>query len=137
MAGRSATENEMNPMMSSVQLQASLTQEFSGNPAQVSQQLADKFQSMVAHSTPHRPDDSAHAPTIVTKAITDQDAAYAQVPNDMVYLMENGPMMSMDQITNASMFITLEMASMTTNLQVKMAVVTSSKDAVQTLMKNQ
>lgn len=127
----------MNPMISSVQLQAMFTHEFSGNSGQVSQQLVDKFQALVAHGTPHRPEDPSHTSTIVTQAISQQDAAFTQVPNDMLYVMQNAPMMSMNEMASAGMMVTLETANMTANMQIKMAVVTSSKDAVQTLMKNQ
>jgi len=45
--------------------------------------------------------------------------------------------MSMQQIATASMQVQLETAGMQVDLQSKLAVVTSSKDAIDTLMKNQ
>jgi type III secretion inner rod protein HrpB2 len=43
----------------------------------------------------------------------------------------------MERLAAADMTIQLEIASLNADLQVKMATVQSSKDAVQTLMKNQ
>ncbi|PLZ00292.1 serine kinase [Burkholderia sp. WAC0059] len=123
--------------VSSIQLPASLP-ELGSNPTQATQQLADKFQALVEHGTPHRPEPaSSPAETIVSHAIRAQNVELEQMPNDMLYLMQHSQSMSAQQLTNASLEVMFEMTSMTTDMQVKMAVVSSSKNAVQTLMKNQ
>jgi len=66
-----------------------------------------------------------------------QDAAFKTVSDDMLYMISNSAGMSMQQIATASMQVQLETAGMQVDLQSKLAVVTSSKDAIDTLMKNQ
>lgn len=132
----------MTPTVSAVQWQTMFAQQFPSAPAQATPsqatpELADRFAAMMAHAQPHAHVDQSRSATIVTKAIAAQSTADQQVPNDVLYLMQQSPSMSMQQMASASMAVNLETASMTANLQVKMAVVQSSKDALQTLMKNQ
>jgi type III secretion inner rod protein HrpB2 len=105
----------------------------------VSQQLADKFQAMMAQANPHQV--AAVHPTeradIVTKAVEEQADYYRQVPNDVLYMTQHMSALTMERLAAADMTIQLEIASLNADLQVKMATVQSSKDAVQTLMKNQ
>jgi type III secretion inner rod protein HrpB2 len=55
----------------------------------------------------------------------------------MLYMISNAERMSMPQLTAATLQVQLETAGMQVDLQTKLAVVTSSKDALDTLMKNQ
>jgi type III secretion inner rod protein HrpB2 len=52
-------------------------------------------------------------------------------------MMNNVDSMSMGEITAAAMQLQIEAASLQVDMQTKMSVVTSSKDAIETLMKNQ
>lgn len=78
-----------------------------------------------------------HTPNIATRAIEEQADYYRQVPNDVLYMSQHLSALSMERLAAADMTIQLEIASLNADLQVKMATVQSSKDAVQTLMKNQ
>lgn len=113
-----------------------------GAPAHaVPQALADRFQSMMQQGASPTPLDSlvgqsGHG-SIVTKAVEEQAEYYRQVPNDVLYMSQHLSALSMERLAAADMTIQLEIASMNADLQVKMAAVQSSKDAMQTLMKNQ
>jgi type III secretion inner rod protein HrpB2 len=109
------------------------------NPSvQAPQHLVDKFQSMLAQvePNPHALHAGEHT-NIVTKAVEEQSDYYRQVPNDVLYMSQHMSSLSMERIAAADMTVQLEIASLNADLQVKMAAVQSSKDAVQTLMKNQ
>jgi type III secretion inner rod protein HrpB2 len=104
----------------------------------VPQHLVDKFQSMLAQAASHAQHaQSAHHETMVTKAVEEQSNYYRQVPNDVLYMTQHMSALTMERLAAADMTIQLEIASLNADLQVKMATVQSSKDAVQTLMKNQ
>ena len=115
-----------------------ITEHAAADAGTVPQQLADKFQAMLAQGTPHVPETNpiGHE-SIVTKAVTEQADYYRQVPNDVLYMSQHMSALTMDRLAAADMTIQLEIASLNADLQVKMATVQSSKDAVQTLMKNQ
>jgi type III secretion inner rod protein HrpB2 len=113
------------------------------NPG-VPQPLVDRVQSLLAQGT----SDPSHAGpdalasvsehgNVVTKAVQEQADYYRQVPNDVLYMSQHLSALSMERLAAADMTIQLEIASLNADLQVKMAAVQSSKDAVQTLMKNQ
>lgn len=106
------------------------------NPS--TQALADRFQAMMAQASPqvHGVHPTGQA-NIVTKAVEEQADYYRQVPNDVLYMSQHMSALSMERLAAADMTIQLEIASLNADLQVKMATVQSSKDAVQTLMKNQ
>lgn len=138
----------MNPTLAS-----HLEQEISrvldtGTPASgVSQSAVERFQALLAQTPqPSPPDgttvaavaaDADHASNIVTRAVEEQADYYRQVPNDVLYMSQHLSALSMERLAAADMTIQLEIASLNADLQVKMATVQSSKDAVQTLMKNQ
>lgn len=100
--------------------------------------LAEKFQAMLnesgqgvsVHTT------GSHE-NLLTKAVEEQANDYRQVPNDVMYMTHHMSSLSMQRLAAADMTIQLEISSLSADLQVKMATVQSSKDAVQTLMKNQ
>jgi type III secretion inner rod protein HrpB2 len=104
----------------------------------VSQQLVDKFQAMMAQANHQaQPVHVTERSDLVTKAVQEQADYYRQVPNDVLYMTQHMSALSMERLAAADMTIQLEIASLNADLQVKMATVQSSKDAVQTLMKNQ
>jgi type III secretion inner rod protein HrpB2 len=104
----------------------------------VSQHLVDKFQAMMAHPNDQVPQahPTEHA-NIVADAIQQQADDYRQVPNDVLYMTQHMSSLSMEQLAAVNMTVQLEVAGLNADLQVKMAAVQSSKDAMQTLMKNQ
>jgi len=98
----------------------------------------EAFQAMAQHSrmtSPKPPETDAGA--LISRMASSQDAAFKTVSDDMLYMISNSAGMSMQQIATASMQVQLETAGMQVDLQSKLAVVTSSKDAIDTLMKNQ
>ncbi len=101
-------------------------------------QAADAFRTM-AHTSrmtpPRAPETDAGA--LVSRLARSQDAAFRTVSDDMLYMISNAERMSMPQLTAATLQVQLETAGMQVDLQTKLAVVTSSKDALDTLMKNQ
>jgi type III secretion inner rod protein HrpB2 len=105
--------------------------------AQAPQHLVDKFQAMLAQVEPNPHAVHGAGQNIVTKAVEEQSDYYRQVPNDVLYMSQHMSSLSMERIAAADMTVQLEIASLNADLQVKMAAVQSSKDAVQTLMKNQ
>lgn len=101
---------------------------------------ADRFQALMSQGAPTPPVQSVpeHPDhNIVTRAVSEQADYYRQVPNDMMYLMHHMSSLSMERMAAANMTVQMEISSLNADLQVKMAAVQSSKDAVQTLMKNQ
>ncbi|HWX10629.1 MAG TPA: serine kinase [Trinickia sp.] len=128
----------MNPMIASqFQHEISRATESGTDTSAAPQQLADKFQALLAQGTPHAAETNAVNDNPVKKAAEDQAADYQQVPNDLLYLSQHMSTLSMQRIAAADMTVQLEVAGLSADLQVKMAAVQSSKDAVQTLIKNQ
>lgn len=128
------------------QFQHSFSEEASGSAGgsavnsgfeQSTQALGDKFQSMLAQGSPTQPVHANDAGHMVTQAVQEQASDYRQVPNDVMYMSQHMNSMSMERMAATNMTVQLEIASLNADLQVKMAAVQSSKDAVQTLMKNQ
>lgn len=137
----------MNPTLAS-----HLEQEISrvldtGTPDAPSQSAAARFQALLAQAPDALPpqgtqgvqavEGAGQPPNIVTRAVEEQADYYRQVPNDVLYMSQHLSALSMERLAAADMTIQLEIASLNADLQVKMATVQSSKDAVQTLMKNQ
>ncbi|SFH90133.1 type III secretion inner rod protein HrpB2 [Paraburkholderia megapolitana] len=127
-------------MIAQFQQQIASTSSSTGVDASVSPQQADRFQALMnegvptppVQSVPEHPDHN-----IVAKAVAEQATYYQQAPNDVMYLTQHMSSLSMERMAAANMTVQLEIASLNADLQVKMAAVSSSKDAVQTLMKNQ
>ncbi|HEY4353267.1 MAG TPA: type III secretion protein HrpB2 [Paraburkholderia sp.] len=136
----------MDQPLSALALQAALAQqpalagvEVSGGPAAaVPPHLADSFDAMMQRGVmgPAAPSADTSG-TMVSELVRGQDAAFQYVSNDMLYMMNNVDSMSMGEITAAAMQLQIEAASLQVDMQTKMSVVTSSKDAIETLMKNQ
>ncbi|MEA3120242.1 MAG: type secretion inner rod protein HrpB2 [Paraburkholderia sp.] len=129
----------MNPMIASqFQYEISRATEVGTDTGAVSQALGDKFLALLAQATPHVAEtNAAGSNNLVEKAVEDQANDYQQVPNDLLYMTQHMSALSMQRIAAVDMTVQLEVASLSADLQVKMAAVQSSKDAVQTLVKNQ
>ena len=128
----------MEPTIVSKQLQTVLEKEATTTSTQVDPQLADKFQSMVANGKMAKPEvNTPDAGAFIEKAVKEQDKAFNDVSNDVVFMMQDANRMSMQELTAAAMQVQVETASLQVDLQTKLSVVTSTKDAVDTLMKNQ
>jgi type III secretion inner rod protein HrpB2 len=115
------------------------TFESAGHAAQAAPaQGADAFRAMAQTSrmTPPQPPETDTG-AVVSRLARSQDAAFRTVSDDMLYMISNAERMSMPQLTAATLQVQLETAGMQVDLQTKLAVVTSSKDALDTLMKNQ
>lgn len=133
----------MEPTLSMLQMQAALAQAelpaTAGTTAQpVSPQLAASFEAMMQNGvmTPAIPN-ADPAGTMVSEVLRGEDTAMQAVSNDMLFMLNNSNGMSMQELTSATMAIQIESTSMQVDLQTKMAVVNSSKEALETLMKNQ
>jgi type III secretion inner rod protein HrpB2 len=114
-----------------------LTQQSGSSATPVLDQSGDKFAALMQQGQLTPPVDGPDSQSLVTKLVTDQDNALQQVPADITFLMEHQGTMSANQFTAAALQVSSETAMLQVNMEVKMAVVKSSKDAVETLMKNQ
>lgn len=104
----------------------------------VSTASADKFKALMQHGHVVAPTDAgADSTSIVSRMIGAQDHAMQQVPLDMAYLMQNQDTMSTQQFVASAIQVSMEATMMQVDMQSKMAVVKSSKDSIETLMKNQ
>jgi type III secretion inner rod protein HrpB2 len=102
------------------------------------QQLGDKFTSMMDKPHMAPPSDGNNGGTSMIAAMAaQQDAQLQQSVNDTVTMMNQAPNMSMQEMTAATMRVTMEIASTQLDMEAKMGIVNSSKSAVETLMKNQ
>ncbi|KER67578.1 hypothetical protein HR51_32565 [Burkholderia cepacia] len=77
------------------------------------------------------------AGTMISALVRGEDAAFQYVSNDMLYMIHNVDSMSPGELTASAIQLQIEAASLQVDMQMKMSVVTSSKDAIETLMKNQ
>lgn len=130
----------MTSMLVSTHLQQLLANEATAGSANTpsTQQLADKFQALYEHG--HMTAPQAHGvdtETMISKIVRDQDLATQAVSNDALHMIRSMPSMTMQQSFAAQTQVMLETAGLQCDLQVKLAVVTSSKDAIGTLMRNQ
>lgn len=101
------------------------------------QQLGDKFKAMMDQPRMAAPAQNNEGTGLVAAMAAQQDAQLQQSVNDTVSMMHNAPFMSMQEMTAATMRVTLEIASTQLDMEAKMGIVNSSKSAVETLMKNQ
>lgn len=129
------------PVISPEQLKAALqtaTQPATQPTADPSaQQLGDKFKAMMQNPRMEAPHDKNGDMNVVAKLAASQDAELQNNVNDIVSLSDAMPMMSMQEVTAATMKVTLEIANTQLDMQAKMGIVNSSKSAIDTLMKNQ
>ncbi|RKP44564.1 hypothetical protein [Trinickia fusca] len=102
------------------------------------QQLADKFQALYEHGRAAAPQSNGmDTETMISKVVHDQDVMTRAVSNDAMFMMHSMPHMSMQQSFAAQTQVMLEASGLECDMQVKLAVVTSTKDAIGTLMRNQ
>jgi type III secretion inner rod protein HrpB2 len=105
---------------------------------QVDAPLAARFSELMTHSrmVAAQPP-GADSGSLISEMLRSEDVALQYVSNDMLFMLEHANGMTMGQLTTASMQVQIEAASLQVDMQAKMSVVTSSKDAIETLMKNQ
>jgi type III secretion inner rod protein HrpB2 len=80
---------------------------------------------------------SADSGSMIADLLRSEDLSMQYVSNDMLFMLEHSNAMTVRQFSAAAMQVQIEAGSLQVDLQAKMSVVTSSKDAIETLMKNQ
>ncbi|KWO22283.1 type III secretion protein HrpB2 [Burkholderia ubonensis] len=106
-------------------------------PPDVSPDVAGRFQALMANATPTPPVSHAHDANAVSKLVETSDAAIRQTLDNAAYLSQHADELSMNEMFAASIQASAEATAMQIDLQAKMGVVTSTKDAIGSLMKNQ
>ncbi|AGK49851.1 MULTISPECIES: type III secretion protein HrpB2 [Burkholderia] len=106
-------------------------------PPEVPADVAGRFQALMSNATPTPPVAQAHETSAVSKLVETSDAALKQVLENTAYLSRHANEMSMSEMVAASIQVSAEATAMQIDLQAKMSVVTSTKDAIGSLMKNQ
>ncbi len=101
------------------------------------QQLGDKFKSMMQSPRMEAPHDKSGDMNVVSKLAAAQDAELQQSVNDALSLTQNAAGMSMQEMTAAGTKVVLEIAGTQLDMQAKMGVMNSSRSSLDTLMKNQ
>ena len=101
------------------------------------QQLGDKFKSMMQNPHMEAPHDKSSGMNVVSKLAAAQDAELQQSVNDALSLTQNAAGMSMQEMTAAGTKVVLEIAGTQLDMQAKMGVMNSSRSSLDTLMKNQ
>ncbi|VFR53686.1 Type III secretion protein HrpB2 [plant metagenome] len=108
------------------------------DPGAVSQDAAQRFAELMQTGPLAPPQAAGAQQTNPIAAIAHaQDAAIHRVANDAVWLGNNLSGLAPDKMFAAAMLVQVETASLTVDMQAKMATITASKDALSTLMKNQ
>jgi type III secretion inner rod protein HrpB2 len=130
----------MDQMFVSTHLQQLLANETAASApsSPQTQQLADKFAAL--YDRGHMAPPQAHGmdtETMISKIVRDQDVATQAVSNDALYMIHSMPQMTMQQSFAAETQVMMEASGLQCDMQVKLAVVTSTKDAIGTLMRNQ
>jgi len=106
--------------------------------AAVPPHVADSFEAMMQRGVMGQSSENSDtAGTMISALVRGEDAAIQYVSNDMMYMMQNAGSMSTGELTASAIQLQVEVASLQVDMQMKMSVVTSSKDAIETLMKNQ
>jgi type III secretion inner rod protein HrpB2 len=129
----------MSVSVTSKQIAAALEKSAAQSAADPSmQQLGDKFKSLMQHPRMESPSHGQNDGTnVVSKLVASQDAELQRSVDDVVKLSDRAEGMSMQEMTAATMKVTLELASTQLDMEAKMSVVDSSKSSLETLMKNQ
>ncbi|MDE1006343.1 type III secretion protein HrpB2 [Paraburkholderia agricolaris] len=129
----------MSVSVTSKQIAAALEKSAAQSAADPSmQQLGDKFKSLMQQPRMEAPSHGQNDGTnVVSKLVASQDAELQRSVNDVVSLSDHAEGMSMQEMTAATMKVTLELASTQLDMEAKMSVVDSSKSSLETLMKNQ
>ncbi|AIO69157.1 type III secretion protein HrpB2 [Burkholderia oklahomensis] len=100
-------------------------------------EVADRFQALMSNAAPTPPVAHAQDATAISKLVETSDAAIKQVLDNAAYLSQHADDLTMNQMFAASIQASTEATAMQIDLQAKMGVVTSTKDAIGSLMKNQ
>ncbi|WGS47788.1 type III secretion protein HrpB2 (plasmid) [Burkholderia sp. JSH-S8] len=100
-------------------------------------EVAGRFQALMANATPTPPVSHAQEGSAISKLVETSDAAIKQTLDNAAYLSQHADDLSMNQMFAASIQASAEATAMQIDLQAKMGVVTSTKDAIGSLMKNQ
>ncbi|KVM76398.1 serine kinase [Burkholderia ubonensis] len=103
----------------------------------VSPDVAGRFQALMANATPTPPVSHAQEGSAISKLVETSDAAIRQTLDNAAYLSQHADDLSMNEMFAASIQASAEATAMQIDLQAKMGVVTSTKDAIGSLMKNQ
>jgi len=133
----------MNPIAMQAQSPAMFAQAFGGAQGAPAQADVDRFRQLMANATPEAHADPSMGQTIVGKAIAEADGHWTKVANDLQYMMQQhpspgeSPQESIHRLNTEAMYVSAEMGAAYWDLQVKMALVKSTKGSVETLMKNQ
>ncbi|KWB84556.1 type III secretion protein HrpB2 [Burkholderia ubonensis] len=106
-------------------------------PPDVSSDVAGRFQALMANATPTPPVSRAQEGSAISKLVETSDAAIRQTLDNAAYLSQHADDLSMNEMFAASIQASAEATAMQIDLQAKMGVVTSTKDAIGSLMKNQ
>ncbi|WP_181885560.1 type III secretion protein HrpB2 [Trinickia dinghuensis] len=100
--------------------------------------LAARFSKLMAHDRlPPVQAPESESGAWIGQLLRNEDMAIQYVSNDMLFILQHENSMTISQFGAAAMQVQIEAGSLQVDLQAKMSVVTSSKDAIETLMKNQ
>jgi type III secretion inner rod protein HrpB2 len=129
----------MHPTLSAADLSRALdtTLGETTQAADVPAASAERFQALMAGATPVAPVASAHHGNTISKLVETVDTQMHQVLANMHSLTQHASEMSLNEMVAASIQMATESTAMQIDLQAKMSVVTSTKDAIGSLMKNQ
>ncbi|KVD86576.1 serine kinase [Burkholderia sp. ABCPW 14] len=100
-------------------------------------EVANRFQALMSNAVPTPPVAHAQDTSSIAKLVETSDAAIKQVLDNAAYLSQHADALTMNQMFAASIQASTEATAMQIDLQAKMSVVTSTKDAIGSLMKNQ
>lgn len=106
-------------------------------PPEVGTEVAGRFQALMSNATPVPPAAHAHETSAVAKLVETSDAAIKQVLDNAAFLSRHAHEMSTNEMLAASLQASAEATALQIDMQAKMSVVTSTKDAIGSLMKNQ
>lgn len=105
--------------------------------APVPAEVAGRFQALMSNAVPTPPLAHAQETSAIAKLVETSDAEIRKVLDNVEYLNLHANEMTMNQMFAASLQASAEATAMQIDMQAKMGVVTSTKDAIGSLMKNQ
>ncbi|PCE32171.1 type III secretion protein HrpB2 [Burkholderia ubonensis] len=100
-------------------------------------EVAGRFQALMSNAVPTPPVAHAQDASAISKLVETSDAELKKVLDNVEYLNLHANELTMNQMFAASLQASTEATAMQIDLQAKMGVVTSTKDAIGSLMKNQ
>jgi len=98
-------------------------------------EVANRFQALMSTAVPAP--SAAQETSAVTKLVETTDTEIRKVLDNTEYLSQHANELSVNQMFAASLQAAAQATAMQIDLQAKMSVVTSTKDAIGSLMKNQ